>query len=243
MAAEPQVTPASQWRTQTKEGFVTELPSGNFARIRRTMDLFDLLKNGQIPNPLAARIKDMLNSKGGGLPDLSQGEGDQGEAVTQMMDLVARQCVATFVEPRVEVKPDDWDPEAIDPDTKEKKGEWEPSEGAISIDDLTIQDRMFVFAFAQGMALDLSAFRGQPAAPVAPVTHGEGVAADPGVSAVPDGPVPGVLPERGDVAVRESGGTPAARSGGGPRKASGQGSRKAKGAKGGAARAKQGQGR
>lgn len=224
MAQELQVTSAQTWRTQAKEGFVTELPSGNVARIRRTMNLFDMLEKGEIPNPLAGRIKEMINAGSGGIPTVTGPDAD--EAVPQLLDLIADQVVQIFVEPRVERQPKDWD--------VEKQGKWEPSEGAIAIDDITMQDRMFVFAFAQGMALDLEAFRRQSEEIMATPPNVARLAADPGEPAVSDGPVPGVLPERGSVDVRSPRRGADERGGSRPAKAASKSGGKNKGASGGA---------
>lgn len=193
------VTPASAWRSSAKDGFVVELPSGNRARLRRTMNLVSLLESGQIPNPLAGAVRTMIGER---KVEINVGE-DTPEAMLQMLELVNTQLPRIFVEPRVEVQPADWN--------AAEQGEWEPSEGAIALVDIDYPDRMFAFSYAQGQALDLDDFRARQAEAMANLQHGARVAHDPGNLAASDGPVPGVVPERGDVDVRpsrdDSGGT------------------------------------
>lgn len=196
------VTPAEAWRTGAKEGFVIELPSGKRARVKRTMNLLTMLEKGKIPNPLAGRMREMIAERKA-MPEL-KGD-DASEAVPQLLDLVAAQVKRNFVEPRVEEEPADWD--------EETDGEWEPSEGAISLEDVDMQDRMYAFAFAQGMALDLEKFRRQQATALATVQNVAGLATNPSGPAVPDRPVPGVVSERGGVDVRQPRRAPDERSG------------------------------
>lgn len=208
------VTSATEWRSGSKDGFVVELPSGKKARLKRTMNLMSLLEKGKIPNPLAGRIKEMIASQKAA-PDIM---GDDAEEVLpQLLALVATQVKRIFVEPRIETEPEDWD--------EEDDGEWEPSEGAIALDDVDMQDRMFAFAFAQGMALDLTAFRQQQAQAVADLQDVSRVAGKAKQSASPDGPVPGVVPGRGDVDVRKQRGTSDVPGGSGAGEGSGEGSR------------------
>lgn len=191
------VTSAEAWRTGSKDGFVIELPSGKRARIRRTMNLLAMLEKGKIPNPLAGRIREMISERKA-MPEL-KGD-DANEAVPQLLELVAAQVKRIFVEPRVEEEPADWD--------EDTDGEWEPSEGAIALEDVDMQDRMYAFAYAQGMALDLETFRRKQAEAMATLQNVTGLATDPGGAASPDRPVPGVLSERGGVDVRDARGTP-----------------------------------
>lgn len=218
-----EVTSASQWRSGSKEGFVIELPSGFKARVKRTMNLLSLLEKGKIPNPLAGSIKQMIATQS---PMPSLGGEDAQEMLPQLLELVNHQIKRIFVEPRVETEPEDWD--------EDDDGEWEPSEGAIALDDINMQDRMFAFAFAQGMSLDLEAFRRQQAQAVATLQDVGGVAGEAEQPASSGGPVPGVVPGRSDVDVRESRGTSDEPSGAGAGQASAEAGSEAEGADGGA---------
>lgn len=154
------VTSAAQWRTAKRKGVVIDLPSGNTAKVARTLDLTSLVKQGHIPNPLAGIVNKMI-STGGALPP---GEELSAEAVNQMIDLVNENVAKCMIEPKCVVPP------------KDAEEGWEPEdEDAISVEEMELSDRMFIFTFAQGAASDLQQFRGGPTAVVAPVPDGEGV--------------------------------------------------------------------
>lgn len=160
------VTSAEAWRKPAKEGEVKELPSGNFARLRRTIDLTTMLRAGQIPNPLASVLLKALNQRG--QVASTDFEGLDEQQFTQMMDLVDSTCASSFIEPRVEIPGKDVDPAKQD-----------PPEGAIWATDIDIRDRMWVFQYAQGAALDLALFRQQPTPDVATLQDVEGVPSPP----------------------------------------------------------------
>jgi hypothetical protein len=169
-----QVTSAAAWSAPRREGMIVELPSGNVARLRRSIDLMYLLKTGQIPNPLAGIVQNMIKQQNAAFPMKDMDE----KALQQMLDLVENTCVQCFVEPRVEI------PERIDSEIEEDgkmvpvkiaNPAWEPSEGAISIDDLNAKDKFFVFGFVQGGTTDLRPFRDQPEQAVDAAQDGDGV--------------------------------------------------------------------
>ncbi len=153
------VTSAAEWRTAKLKGVVIELPSGHVVKVTRTLDLTSLVKQGHIPNPLAGLVNKMI-STGGALPP---GEELSSEAVNQMIDLVNINVAKCMIEPKCVVPPED-----------AEEG-WEPEEDAISVEEMELSDRMFIFSFAQGAASDLQQFRGGPAPVVAPVPDGKGV--------------------------------------------------------------------
>lgn len=155
------VTSASEWRAPRHEGLVLELPSGKVARVRRAMDLGIMLKTGQIPNPLAGVVNEMIRSQSPDFPTDKMSN----EAVAQMMSLVDLTCSKCFMEPRVEIPPTA--AEDASPEEKAKAEAWQPTEGAISVEDLDQRDRFFIFGWAQGGPADLAPFRKAANPPVA----------------------------------------------------------------------------
>lgn len=137
-------TPSDQWKSPRKAGFVIELPSGNFARVKRTMSMIELIKNGKIPNPLGAVVNEMIEK---GELALNLAKLDM-EARMQAIDLVDQTVVNAMVEPRVIIPPENVNPEIF-----------QAPPGAISINDLTFEDRLFISEVAQGGATDLTRFR------------------------------------------------------------------------------------
>lgn len=167
---EAQVTSAAEWKAAKKqEGEVIELPSGKFMRVKRTMTMLVMLKAGQLPNPLASIVQEMMN-KGGNI-DPSAFGGKSLEAVQQMLDLADQAVLKAAVEPRVQMKPEDWD-------EKHPGEDWEPDEDAISLEDVDQDDRMYIFSYAQGAAADLTSFREGQNAFMAQLSNGEGVQND-----------------------------------------------------------------
>lgn len=164
-AAPKKVTAASAWKrsAQQTEGVVVTMPSGNVARLRRTLDLPLLLRTGKIPNPLAGYVDAAIKTKN---PAIKPSEGDN-EAMVQMVVLIQTQLPRIFIEPRVEIEPKTWDTDT--------QGVWEPSEDALRIEDIDPEDAMFAFAFAQGGPAEVASFREQQATIVANMAHEQGV--------------------------------------------------------------------
>lgn len=163
-ASTTEVTSASEWRSAAKEGHLLELPSGNRARVRRTLNLMKMLKAGRIPNPLQGLVQDMVNQNRAA-PDMSKATP---ESMQQMLDLVDSQIPIIFIEPKVERAPEGHDPD-ID-------GPFVPSDpNAVALDDIDIEDRMFVFTFAQGGPSEVASFREGQVAALASLGDGEGL--------------------------------------------------------------------
>lgn len=160
--AELEVTSASEWKTAKKQGQVIELPSGKRMRVKRTMSLMVLLKSGQIPNPLAGLVQDMI-SKGDKGIDMKNVDLD---ALKQLLALADETVLKAAVEPRVQDLPPD-----------------ETDDDAISLEDIEPEDRMYIFTFAQGVAADLATFRTVESEVVARLSDGEGVQDDAGLAA------------------------------------------------------------
>lgn len=157
-----------------EEGFITELPSGNRALVRRTLDLPILLKSGQIPNPLSGIVRRMMDT---GDPTLLQKE-TTGPALEQLLDLLASNTCKTMLSPKVSR------PEPL------QKGEtwehylaridgWQPDPGTLSVFQVTMPDQTYLFAVAQGMATDLASFRDEALAALVSVQDGEDVSRTP----------------------------------------------------------------
>lgn len=152
-ASEPQITAASEWGAD-KQGFVVELPSGRVARIKRSLDLSALLKQGRIPNPLNSIIMEMVRTKKQDF-DIAKLDPD---AMQQFMKLVDDIMCRCFVEPRCQQPPERLPGEDINA-YQERADAWAPAEGSIHVEWVSEIDKMFVFAVAQGAATDLAPFR------------------------------------------------------------------------------------
>lgn len=166
---ELQVTSASAWKGAAKEGLVTELPSGNVVKLRRSMDILHLLKAGRIPNPLAGIVQNMLHN-GKEVPDMDEVDEN---TISQMLKLVDETVVKSVVEPKVVPIPEpeeDEDAEAY----QIRIQIWEQEEikdGEVPLSWIDLDDRMFIFVFSQGFAADLESFRAEQASTVASMAN------------------------------------------------------------------------
>lgn len=145
------------------DGFVVELPSGNFAKVRRTLDLPTLLRSGQIPNPLAGIVrKSMTEGDPNILKDISQDQA--GPVMEQLLDLMDSVVCKSMIEPPVS-RPEVIKGESFD-DYSERTANWDPDPGTVSIFAIDTNDKLYIFAISQGMATDLASFRSQAGAVV-----------------------------------------------------------------------------
>lgn len=161
-------TPASEWKSETKQdvslGFMVTLPSGNNAKVTRSVDFFVMLRENRIPNPLADIVSKMINAKqdesgNAIMPDMSA------EQVGLMFEFVNKIACDIMLEPRCVIPPTD--PGAL--------AMWVQPEGAIIITELSDEDRMYLFGVALGGTTDLAAFRKEQAKAVAVGSDGAAV--------------------------------------------------------------------
>ncbi len=96
-----QVTPASQWKTQTE---IHELPSGVIVELKRPSTVDTILSNGNLPEGLA---QVMLEAFTGGNSQWKVGPAE----LPALADLINTLCRAAFVNPRIapEGKQPDYD--------------------------------------------------------------------------------------------------------------------------------------
>jgi len=151
---EAQVTLAREWRKPREEGYLVELPSGNVARLG-PVDLSQFLLDGDIPDLLAPFVARML------FEGVSDEELDAEfapekalEKAGETMQLINTICRASFIEPCI-----------VDED---------PGEDAILIEDVTVDDRNFVFSVATRGVMALKSFRVGQEEDVEPLPDSEG---------------------------------------------------------------------
>lgn len=156
-----QPTSASAWGKAAKEdeGLIAELPSGNVCKLRRTMDMMTMLQAGRIPNPLASIVESMISTGSLDFGGAAQEAGDP-EVVRQLFDLLNQTMAQAFVEPPVSA-PDRRGSDESWSDYTERTRDWKPKRGTLSALDIEMEDKMFVFAVAQGAAADLDRFRAE----------------------------------------------------------------------------------
>lgn len=148
-------TPGASWRAPRTEGYVKQLPSGNWARLRPvTPD--QLIVTGNVPDTLTPLVVKMLfhGSDGTELTQLVTSNEESLKHAEGTIKLINAVCRAAFVAPRI----------VADPKTDDE----------ITIDDVTVLDRYYVFQLATQPAEVLRDFMFQPGGDVEPVPDGEG---------------------------------------------------------------------
>jgi hypothetical protein len=142
------VTPANQWREPREKGYLVTLPSGNVARMR-PVALDVMILDGTLPDLLSPIAAKTLWTE----TDIEE-IGNIGELAAGMAELFGHVCRASFLEPRIA------DVEDL-------------GEGEIALDDVSFDDKAFVFQLAIQPAQVLRKFCEQQAAGVGTVRTGD----------------------------------------------------------------------
>lgn len=162
-------TAAKAWVGGRKSGFNVRLPSGNVARIRRTMDIFDLVQSGRLPNKLTGVISELIDKAQGKKDETELSKlatnmlGDDEETLLQLLGLIDFIVSKMMVEPPCVTPPERLKDEPLSAYEARISG-WAPPEGCISTLDLDTDDKSFLFGIAQGGSTALEPFRAQQAA-------------------------------------------------------------------------------
>lgn len=197
-------TAPSAWKKATDvtapeaeaEGFIAELPSGNVVKMTRTLDMPILLKTGRIPNPLAGIVQKMMDTRSAQFPQ----EASDPAVLMQLLDLLNETAVRAIISPPFDApakrekgetaeayqeRLEGWQPSFTDVGQKQHLASIKEDEDhgngpcfcerKVSVWDMTMDDRFFVFAVAQGAAADLASFREQQSSLVAGLQAGSGV--------------------------------------------------------------------
>lgn len=149
-----------------KKGFAPQelsLPSGNVCLARRrTLDVF--MKEGRIPNSLMSIVQQQMNEtdgKNSSAMDESLGEimddPQKLADITRLADEVVIQCV---VEPKVHRAPDD---------------EEDRDDELLYVDEVDLDDKMFIFSWSVGGTKDLERFRQESTSVVERISGGQEV--------------------------------------------------------------------
>lgn len=137
------VTSGKEWRQPREQGVLVKLPSGNFARIR-SVGLDMLLKLGKIPDALTPLVARKMGLPGDEPIPLTDPKG-----LALVLELAEAVCCSAFISPRIVEDPTDDD--------------------EIAIDDLALEDKLFVLGVIERPARELESFRFEPPIDVEPV--------------------------------------------------------------------------
>lgn len=158
---DPNATQPDEWIGGRTVGQIILLPSGNRARCRRTFSLLDAMQAGTLPNPLSKLIDDMLAMGATPEPETpDQAKVAEQAAMKQFMEmdkedqlslfeLIDAECYKIFLSPTLLPVPPGEDPR-----------NWSPEgEGELSIHDVSWEDRIYAYNWAQGAPMDIAKFR------------------------------------------------------------------------------------
>ena len=154
-----QVTDVSSWKAKSKAREL-ELPSGNVCLVR-VMGAQAFLSAGNIPNALMPIVQQALEqAQKGRAPSDTDVEqvmanlAEDPEKLMQVFDMADAIVIKTVIEPPVAPVP--------------AEGEAR-SEDVLYVDEVDVEDKMFIMQFAMGGTRDLERFRSEVTANVAVV--------------------------------------------------------------------------
>lgn len=160
-----QTSSAKAWK-QGNSGKPLEVPSGNTALVRAPgMQVF--MANGMIPNSLMAIVKEAIET--GKPPKMDSLEINE-ETLAEFAKLIDDVTVYCVVEPPVHPIPET----TLNPETgQEVVGERD--DDLLYVDEVDMEDKVFIFQFAVGGTRDLAKFRKEQNASLAALPASEGV--------------------------------------------------------------------
>lgn len=167
---ELKVTSSTDWR-KPAEGFEVELPSGKVAKVRRTLDIIEMMKSGKVPNVLKGVVAEALNEKDPTKIDLENLDPDM---IGDMFTMVDQIVIGMMIEPRV----------LPNPERKPDEEDWQynirlettdPPEGYVWLGDVDPEDRLFLFNIAQGGTTDVAQFREEQERGMGDLLNGQAV--------------------------------------------------------------------
>jgi hypothetical protein len=142
METDQQITTASEWKAKAA-GTDLRVPSGALCRVRR-VDLRIFVKQGRIPNSLRSIIDQAMGGKQLDEAEMAKEVMDNPEKLDDMVSMVDSVVVDCVLQPRVKAVPPAG--QAKDPDQ-------------LYVDELDLNDKMYIFNWCVGGASDLEQFR------------------------------------------------------------------------------------
>lgn len=150
-------TPASAWKrpqapSEQPLGIVVQLPSGNSAKVVRSVNFFTMVKENRLPNPIGEVVNRMISNKE---EDKHYADGIEvtAKAAAAMTNFIDQLLVDCMVEPEFVIPP-------VDEQGQPVEG-WEQPENSITPADMVDEDKFFLFSVVLGGTTDLEQFRKQ----------------------------------------------------------------------------------
>lgn len=176
---------ASSWKNKAdKQGKDLELPSGNVALVR-AVGMQDLLAGNIIPDQLSPIVEESIRNKKGLPPGKLQSVLSDTKGINSMFQMVDRIATVAILEPILLMPPtcdachhyynDDPEHVAFDAGSPGHRYAETRDPDALYADEISMEDKLFVFNYAVGGTGDLERFRQQHAKSVAGLSAGEDV--------------------------------------------------------------------
>lgn len=144
-------TSAAEWKQKSSLGTPVRVPSGNVALLKRPgMHVF--LAKGMIPNSLMAFVNESIKK---GKPNLDDFTATP-ETMKDLMDLTDAVTIECCIEPKVFAIP-------TDPKGNQMLAEYREAD-KLYVDEVDVDDKMFIFNYAVGGPSDVASFRKEFAA-------------------------------------------------------------------------------
>lgn len=153
---------AAQWKAKTSQGYELEVPSGNVALVR-PVGMQAFLDKGLIPNSLREIALESI--KGKKTPELKIEDLNE-EQIRNMMQLFDAVTVYCVLKPEVVATP--LDDEGVPIPSRDRE-----EVDALYVDDVDLQDKMFIFQFACGGTRSVEQFRDEYERSVERVSGGQ----------------------------------------------------------------------
>lgn len=139
-------TSAAEWKKKSTVGTPIRVPSGNVALVRRPgMQVF--LSKGMIPNSLMGFVNDSLKSGKPKVEDLNMTP----ETLKELMNLVDDVTCDVCIDPMVVPKPKDHQNNILPMSSRDPN--------TLYVDEVDVEDKMFIFNYAVGGTADVDSFR------------------------------------------------------------------------------------
>lgn len=150
-------TSATAWKQKAAVGTLVTVPSGNQVRVR-TPGMQVFLREGVIPNGLMPIIQESMAS--GVAPSADAGESllNDPEKLQEILDLADAITIYCCLDPRVASVPTE---EIEGVSTLIGLGDERRDDDILYVDEMDLNDKMFIFQFAVGGTASLEDFRAQ----------------------------------------------------------------------------------
>lgn len=145
-------TSASEWKKKTTLGTLVTVPSGNEVRVR-TPGMQVFLSQGVIPNGLMPLIQEAMKQGEAPSDEAAEALMDDPEKLQEILDLADAVALFCFIEPKLNRVPFD-DEGAIIPIGDDRR-----DEEILYVDEVDLNDKLFIFQFAVGGTAELEQFR------------------------------------------------------------------------------------